>query len=209
MPAQDSVGVASTVPSIAETHSQQTHCHVRIVRCSAGRGDRATIDRRAVAISTLRSGSNASAYDWRYRHQGIPNAALRFIEAKLSEALSSHHENLTGVSSLAAGADQMFAEAVLRHGSRLHVIVPCRRYEASFNENASLADYRRFVQRADRVETLNYPAPSETAFLAAGKRVWITARYSLPFGMANAAGVKGAPRRSWSMRVCAPSRRGH
>ena len=104
-------------------------------------------------------------------HQGIPNAALRFIEAKLSEALSSHHENLTGVSSLAAGADQMFAEAVLRHGGRLHVIVPCRRYEASFNENASLADYRRFVQRADRVETLDYPAPSETAFLAAGKRV--------------------------------------
>jgi len=110
-------------------------------------------------------------------HQQIPLEAIPLIQARLDEALDEAEADgeVTGVTSLAAGADQLFAAAVLARGGRLHVVLPSARYEASFAAAEDLARFRTFLQKAASVETLGYPVPSDAAYLAAGRQVVNTA----------------------------------
>ncbi len=78
---------------------------------------------------------------------------------------------LHGVSSLAEGADQLFAAHVLAAGGTLEAILPCEDYASSLatdNGRVRLAELRR---AAGTVITLPFPEPSEQAFLAAGQAV--------------------------------------
>jgi len=103
-------------------------------------------------------------------HQDIPTAALAAIRGGIEKALGRVAKPLEGVSSLAEGADQLFAELVLREGGRLRAVIPSPRYEETFTADG-LHRYRALLEAAADVETLDYPAPSEEAYLAAGKRV--------------------------------------
>lgn len=103
-------------------------------------------------------------------HQHIPSEATFHIASGIGRILRSHRRELTGVCSLAAGADQLFAQAVLGMGGALHVIVPCERYDETFS-GADLSRFRKLLGDADLVETLGHPEPTEEAFLDAGHRV--------------------------------------
>ena len=103
-------------------------------------------------------------------HQHIPNDAASDVAAGIRAVLRRHQGDVVGVCSLAAGADQLFAQAVLAAGGALHVIVPCKRYEETFRP-VDRGRYARLLDAADRVETLDHPVPSEEAFLDAGHRV--------------------------------------
>lgn len=104
-------------------------------------------------------------------HQEIPPLAFATVRKGISQILGEVARPLIGVTSLAAGADQVFAEEVLVSGGSLHVVVPSRSYEASFNSRSALAAFRRLLAAAEKVEYLDFQEPSETAYLAAGKRV--------------------------------------
>lgn len=103
-------------------------------------------------------------------HQDLPASALKYARAELDGFLGRCSQPLTGIASLAVGADQLFAEAVVRHGGQLHVVVPSAGYEQTFGDG-DRARYEMLLDAASKVETLEYPEPSEDAFLAAGKRV--------------------------------------
>jgi hypothetical protein len=75
---------------------------------------------------------------------------------------------LFGVSSLAEGADQLFADHVLEAGGSLEAILPCAGYARSLLTDAGRTRFERLRQAAGTVITLPYPEPSEEAFLAAG-----------------------------------------
>ena len=98
-------------------------------------------------------------------HQDIPAAASAFIEEGVVRVLRPLRRDFTGVSSLAAGADQLFAEIVLRLGGRLHAVIPCRGYQNTFTDDGHVKAFRRLLESADLVETLEYSGPSEEAFL--------------------------------------------
>jgi len=104
-------------------------------------------------------------------HQQIPPDAVPAIQARLGEALDEVGGAVTGMTALAAGADQLFAEAVLARGGRLYVVLPSARYETSFASEADRARFRALLGRAACVETLGYPVPSEAAYLSAGQRI--------------------------------------
>lgn len=104
-------------------------------------------------------------------HQVIPPLAFATVRQEISRILGEVDKPLVGVSSLAAGADQVFAEEVLASGGVLHLVIPSHKYEDSFASRAALAAYKRFLVAAEQVEYLGFREPSETAFLAAGKRV--------------------------------------
>lgn len=104
-------------------------------------------------------------------HQNIPLDALDFIRVGIEQVILSHRNDLIGVSALAAGADQLFADIVLRFGGRLHVVIPCRGYERSFSEKNDLHHFNDLLKRAETVEILNHAEPSEDAYLEAGHRV--------------------------------------
>ena len=79
--------------------------------------------------------------------------------------------NLIGLSSLAIGADQLFANLVLKAGGRLHVIVPFAGYERTFETPEDLASYKDLLSKASEVEILNAEASDEESFFAAGKSI--------------------------------------
>jgi hypothetical protein len=104
-------------------------------------------------------------------HQAIPADGLRHVRDGVAAAVAAAQPPLVGVTSLAAGADQLFAGLVLDHGGQLHVIVPCRHYEQAFDTSDDAARFAALLRRAQTVEHLPYPEPSEDAFYAAGRRM--------------------------------------
>src|ERR1700693_6124307 len=77
----------------------------------------------------------------------------------------------TGVSSLAAGTDQIFARLVLEHAWPLHVVVPCHNYESTFNDADDKRLFEELYSKATWRETLDFSSPNEEAFLQAGKYI--------------------------------------
>ncbi|MFC3742972.1 hypothetical protein [Paractinoplanes deccanensis] len=77
--------------------------------------------------------------------------------------------DLCGVSSLADGADQLFATHILASGGVLEVLLPCEGFAGSLLGDDSRARFEDLRRAAASVTTMPYPEPSEQAFLAAGR----------------------------------------
>lgn len=103
-------------------------------------------------------------------HQQMPDEAVSHATSELRTSLKAIPD-LVGLTSLAAGADQLFAETVLAVGGQLHVKIPSRRYEESFETPTQVAPYQRLLAAAAVAEVLDFDEPSEQAFYAAGKAV--------------------------------------
>lgn len=76
---------------------------------------------------------------------------------------------IIGYSSLAAGTDQVFADAVLDARGKLIAVIPMEGYANQF-EDEPLKDYKRLLARA-QIVNLQSRKPDESAFLEAGK--WV------------------------------------
>jgi ABC-type multidrug transport system ATPase subunit len=103
-------------------------------------------------------------------HQGLDVATERQIRSVLGVEIS-RRGTILGVSSLAEGADQLFAEEVLRHGGTLLAVIPCASYEQAFQTEAARMAYARLREQATEVVELAYETPGEEAYWAAGRRV--------------------------------------
>lgn len=91
------------------------------------------------------------------------------LAARLPEVLG--RPPFLGVTSLAAGADQEFADEVVRLGGSLWAVIPSRDYETTFTSLVTLHRYESLLDRSALVEFMDFPEPSEEAYLAAGRRV--------------------------------------
>lgn len=103
-------------------------------------------------------------------HQRLPRKIASYARGALQKDFAAATD-LTGVCSLAAGADQLFARAILDAGGVLWVVVPCDNYESSFTAEEDLARYEFLLAQAARVERLDFPEPSEDAYFEAGRQV--------------------------------------
>src|SRR6266545_3508360 len=103
-------------------------------------------------------------------HQNLPPGSIARIADDLREQLM-HDSELIGVSSLAAGADQLFASTVLSLGGQLAVIIPSQGYERTFDDPAALQQYQLYLKSATTIHRLLFREPSEAAFFEAGKEV--------------------------------------
>ena len=106
-------------------------------------------------------------------HQRLESAAAwEWVQQQMEAVI---HDRATATidaySSLAIGADQRFAVVAIKHGANLHVIVPCSGYEGTFTTQEDLRQCRDLLSKASTVELLDYPQPTEEAFMAAGKRI--------------------------------------
>ena len=105
-------------------------------------------------------------------HQRLGEPAVwGWVRREFERLVSSFGPPLVGVTSLAVGADQLFAEAVLRGGGSLEVVVPFDGYELTFAEGDERQAYNRLLRRALRREVLEKRGSDEDAYLAAGQRV--------------------------------------
>ena len=105
-------------------------------------------------------------------HQRLSSSAdWQWVEEAIKNGLAALAGNLMGFSSLALGADQRFAEIVLKRGGALTVIVPFADYETKFAEGADRDSYKRLLVQASVVEVLQSAGSNREAYFRAGKQV--------------------------------------
>lgn len=104
-------------------------------------------------------------------HQNIlPQSAVGWVADAIRDELRNRRASV-GVSSLAAGTDQIFASIVLELGLELEAVIPCAGYESAFADDEGRARFRRLNEAAKIHRHLNFDEPSELAFLSAGQQV--------------------------------------
>jgi hypothetical protein len=115
-----------------------------------------------------------------------------WVKQEFDRFLSSTASPLVGVTSLAIGADQLFAEAVLARGGSLEVIVPFADYEFTFSSGDDRKKYLRLLASASNPQVLEKHGSDEEAYLAAGQRVVDRSQFLLAvWDGAPAAGIGG------------------
>jgi hypothetical protein len=103
-------------------------------------------------------------------HRDLSERTHVLIRSALATELARFRP-LSGISSLAEGADQLFAEQVLEAGGELTALIPCADYRHSFETPAGQAAYLRLRDQAAEVIRLPFASPSEQAYWAAGRRL--------------------------------------
>jgi hypothetical protein len=100
-------------------------------------------------------------------HRDLPPDTEHLVDQAIREQLAAYagHE-LVGVSNLADGADQLFAQAILDAGGQLDVIVPAAHYRDGLPESAH-ATYDALLSRASSVHRLDRIESTEEAHMEA------------------------------------------
>jgi len=105
-------------------------------------------------------------------HQHLARAeGWVWVRGQIDSVLSQTSKPLVGVTSLAIGADQLFAERVLYHGGSLHVVVPFAGYEDTFHNVSDREAYFRLLSTALDKEILPGRASAQESYMNAGKMV--------------------------------------
>jgi uncharacterized phage-like protein YoqJ len=105
-------------------------------------------------------------------HQKLNEPAnWEWVKQEIDRFLSSLSPPLICVTSLAIGADQLFANAVLQHGGALEVVLPFPEYESTFTESHDKQEYARLLKHALKIEMLEKRGSDEDAYFASGKRM--------------------------------------
>lgn len=105
-------------------------------------------------------------------HQKLDDPkSWEWVEQKMKETIKSFGKGIIGISSLAVGADQLFAKLILTSGRELHAVLPFEGYEEKFETGVSRDKYKKLLNQAAKTEILPAAASDEESYFAAGKRV--------------------------------------
>ncbi len=106
-------------------------------------------------------------------HRTIPAAAQLAVRAGLRALFHGHGDDvhLEALTSLAAGADQLFADIALANGVPVTAVIPGMDYEAHLGDAATLHAYRRILRSCTDQVRLPFEPTHEEAYFAAGR--WI------------------------------------
>ncbi|MFI5985512.1 hypothetical protein ACIQWR_34625 [Streptomyces sp. NPDC098789] len=101
-------------------------------------------------------------------HRSLPDEVIAHVEDGLRAVLDGHDGPLEALSSLAEGADQLFADIALQCGADLTVVIPSADYEATFGGGAPLAGFHRLRGLAAQEVRLDFARSTDEAYYAAG-----------------------------------------
>jgi hypothetical protein len=94
---------------------------------------------------------------------------LAWVESRIRAKLKEYAP-IYGLTSLAKGADQIFARVVLELGGKLEAVLPFPKY-ADFADPAEKAGFDALIGSCDQVITLPFAGSKEQSYLAAGQYV--------------------------------------
>jgi hypothetical protein len=97
-------------------------------------------------------------------HRELTEQIRAHVRVRLAGLLG--RRPVLGLSSLADGADQLFAETVLNRGGRLHAVIPAAGYEKTVVDEDA---YRRLLAAASRTTVLDFAEAGPEAYGAAGR----------------------------------------
>ncbi|WP_084956147.1 hypothetical protein [Thermoactinospora rubra] len=103
-------------------------------------------------------------------HRGLPPETARLVDQGIREVLSEYGPEITGLSCLADGADQIFARAVVDMGGQLEVVIPAEQYRDGLPAEA-WEEYDALLTQAVRVHRLPLVESTSEAHMAASRRM--------------------------------------
>lgn len=101
-------------------------------------------------------------------HRGLRGPTADLVDKAIRAALTDHAPDVTGVSCLADGADQIFTRAVADLGGTLKVIIPAARYRAGLPAEAH-SEYDRLLAQAAAVDRLPFTESTSESHMEASK----------------------------------------
>jgi hypothetical protein len=101
-------------------------------------------------------------------HRGLRASTAVLIEKAIRTALEEAGHDVTGISCLADGADQIFARAVTDLGGTLEAIIPADQYRDGLPAD-SHSEYDRLLATATNACLLPFPEPTPESFMAASE----------------------------------------
>lgn len=114
-------------------------------------------------------------------HRGLPPSTSRLVDEAIRKELARFGgQSLIGISALADGADQLFAQAILDVGGELEVVVPAKKYRDGLPE-AAHRRYDALLSRARMVERLDHVESTEQAHMDAS--TWMVGRADRVFAV--------------------------
>ena len=78
---------------------------------------------------------------------------------------------MVGISSLASGADQLFAESVIERGGTFEAIIPFPEYETRFSLGVARERYQALLAKAIRATVLERVGTDDECYYAAGTHI--------------------------------------
>ena len=103
-------------------------------------------------------------------HQKLENPKdWSWVQKQIKLVLDGMVRPWVGLSSLAIGADQLFASLVLESGSVLKVIVPNEEYAETFSRGPERQRYITLLEQAAEVRFLTGASSAEESYLQAGR----------------------------------------
>lgn len=105
-------------------------------------------------------------------HQELSDdAAWGWVRQQIDDFLTELGSAVVAVSSLAAGADQLFARCVLESGGTLHAVIPFSDYRSRFDSAEKQQAFDELLGRSAQVTTLDGKGSDEQRYMEAGRKV--------------------------------------
>ena len=98
------------------------------------------------------------------------NETIAWLSHTLETCIAQYHIE-QGITSLAIGADQLYAEALQRNRIPYLAIIPSADYTTTFQNDHDLERYQKYLQNALEIIHLPFEKGSEQAYYEAGKQV--------------------------------------
>lgn len=102
-------------------------------------------------------------------HTNITNATTRLVRAEIVDILESKPGDITGLTCLARGADQSFADAVIDVGGSLIVVVPAHDYFDAITDSAAQERCRQYLATATSKVTMDHETSGPNAYFDASR----------------------------------------
>ena len=105
-------------------------------------------------------------------HSNISDLSVDAVANGIRDVLKPYAgEGLVGVTCLARGADQIFAQAVLDLGGAIEVVIPAADYADRIPNPESRARFDRFMSQALAVHEMPFEKSGSEAYFAASQKL--------------------------------------
>lgn len=105
-------------------------------------------------------------------HMNLSPETMDLVRAGISEALAAHQDgDLVGFSCLAAGADSIFAQAVIDVGGKLTVVVSSADYRDKKVNSEDQPAYDLLLSQAAEINAMPFEAGGREAYAAANEHI--------------------------------------
>jgi hypothetical protein len=101
-------------------------------------------------------------------HRGLSGPTADLVDKAIRAALAEYPPDVTGVSCLADGADQIFARAITDLGGKVEVVIPADQYRAGLPAEAH-PGYDRLLAQATAIRRMPFTESTSESHMEASK----------------------------------------